>query len=81
MFGRKQSGNGVIDTLVGSNSKVNGDLNWLVNETFQTKSSIARAAMNIGPAKLKSSIDTDVLELIEEFAFFESAIVTLEVVK
>ena len=28
MFGRKQSSNSVIDTLVGSNSRVNGDLNF-----------------------------------------------------
>lgn len=28
MFGRKQSGDSVIDTLVGSNSRVNGDLNF-----------------------------------------------------
>jgi cytoskeletal protein CcmA (bactofilin family) len=28
MFGRKQSGNSVVDTLVGSNSRVNGDLNF-----------------------------------------------------
>ncbi len=28
MFGRKQRGHTVVDTLVGSNSKVNGDLNF-----------------------------------------------------
>jgi len=28
MFGRKQRSNSVVDTLVGSNSKVNGDLNF-----------------------------------------------------
>ena len=28
MFGRKQKSNSVIDTLVGSNSRVNGDLNF-----------------------------------------------------
>ena len=28
MFGRKQNSKGVIDTLVGSNSKVNGDLHF-----------------------------------------------------
>ena len=28
MFGRKQNSNSVIDTLVGSNSRVNGDLNF-----------------------------------------------------
>ena len=28
MFGRKQQSNSVVDTLVGSNSRVNGDLNF-----------------------------------------------------
>ena len=28
MFGRKQRSNSVVDTLVGSNSRVNGDLNF-----------------------------------------------------
>ena len=28
MFGRKQRGHSVVDTLVGGNSKVNGDLNF-----------------------------------------------------
>ena len=46
--------------------KVEADLAKLVRETFHNKSSIARAAMNIGLATLLDGTNFDVIELIDE---------------